>query len=83
VFAGTISTAQHLSRLLTIPEPEGDAAFTRQQLCEQLQALEVPQHSKGDMEVLVGLVSRGVAFYCSKLPSDAKNLVARGFKAGS
>jgi hypothetical protein len=45
--------------------------------------LEVPQHSKGDMEVLVGLVSRGVAFYCSKLPADAKNLVARGFKAGA
>lgn len=72
-----------MSKLLTIPEPEGEGTFTRQQLCEQLQMLEVLQHSKGDMEVLVGLVSRGVAFYCSKLPADAKNLVARGFKAGA
>jgi hypothetical protein len=76
--------------VLTIPDPvqhhAADAlstATTRQQLCEQLQALAAQERSSSDaMTDLAQLVLLGVAFYSSAVPKPARDLVERGMKAG-
>jgi hypothetical protein len=77
--AGTIATANHLTRLLRIPE----GAVSRQQFCQRLEQLPVPSHCRADVAELLRLARCGVGFYHSRVPKGVKELLEKGMKAGA
>lgn len=77
--AGTRITAENLANLLQIPEVK---AGSRQQLCQHLEQLSVPDRCKEDLQQLVQVVAKGVGFYNAPLPKAAKDLIETGMKEG-